>query len=73
MTRNDRSSVIAAAIILVGAFGLFYFMPQIMLVLGRISPWLAIVIGGLCVLAFFAVFWLRGLYRQKHGDGPDRD
>ncbi len=72
MTRNDRASAIAAAIILVGAFGLFYFMPQIMLVLGQVSPWLAIVVGGLCVLAFFAVFWLRGLYKQRHDGGPDQ-
>ncbi|MBW8639249.1 hypothetical protein K1W69_18785 [Hoeflea sp. WL0058] len=71
MTRNDRASAIAAAIILAGAFGLFYFMPQIMLFLGEISPWLAIVIAVLCVLAFFAVFWLRGLYKQRHDGDPD--
>ncbi len=72
MTRNDRASAIATAIILAGAFVLFYFMPQIMLFLGAISPWLAIAIAVLCVLAFFAVFWLRGLYRQRHGNGPDQ-
>ena len=72
MTRNDRASAIAAAIILAGAFVLFYFMPQIMRFLGDISPWLAIVIAVLCVLAFFAVFWLRGLYRQRQENGPDQ-
>ena len=69
MTRRDRNSVIAAAVILIG-FGLIaYFMPTIMLTLGDASPAAAGVVAVLFVAAFFLVFWLRG--RSQGGkDGP---
>jgi hypothetical protein len=65
MDRNNRNSAIAAAIILIG-FGLVaFFMPNIMLAVGDMSPIAAGVIAVLFVAAFFLVFWLRG--RSKGG------
>ena len=63
MDRNNRNSAIAAAIILIG-FGLVaFFMPNIMLAVGDMSPIAAGVIAVLFVAAFFLVFWLRGRSR----------
>jgi hypothetical protein len=65
MDRNNRNSAIAAAIILIG-FGLVaFFMPDIMLAVGDMSPIAAGAIAVLFVAAFFLVFWLRG--RRKGG------
>jgi len=63
MDRNSRNSAIAAAIILIG-FGLVaFFMPDIMLAVGDMSPIAAGAIAILFVAAFFLVFWLRGRSR----------
>ncbi|MDF1609207.1 phage holin family protein [Hoeflea sp. YIM 152468] len=70
-TATNRSSAIAAAVIL-GATGLaFYFMPSMMIALAEISPWLSYAVGIAFVLAFFAVFWLRGKRQQKPQDKPE--
>jgi len=60
MKKEDKSAAFAALGILAVTFVVFYFMPDVMLSAAEFSPWLAIVIGGIAVLAFFAVFWLRG-------------
>ena len=57
---SNRSSAIAAAIILGGTGLVFYFMPAMMVSLSEISPWLSYALAIFFVLAFFAVFWLRG-------------
>jgi hypothetical protein len=68
MTRRDRNSAIAAAVILIG-FGLVaYFMPTVMLTLGEASPVAAGVVAVLFVAAFFLIFWLRAHSRG----GEDR-
>ena len=60
MDRQSRNSAIAAAIILVG-FGLVaYFMPTIMLAVGKWSTAAAALVAAAFVAAFFLVFWLRG-------------
>jgi len=65
MDRQSRNSAIAAAVILVG-FGLVaYFMPAIMLAVGKWSTVAAALIAAAFVAAFFVVFWLRG--RAKGG------
>ena len=65
---SNRSAAIAAAVIL-GATGLvFYFMPKMMMVLSEISPWLSYALAIFFVLAFFAVFWLRGKRQQRRDD-----
>ena len=62
MKKEDKSAAIAAAAILAGTFVVFFFMPNIMMSAAEISPWLAVGIGACAVLAFFAVFWLRGRF-----------
>jgi protein-S-isoprenylcysteine O-methyltransferase Ste14 len=62
---SNRSSAIAAAIILGGTGLVFYFMPAMMMSLSEISPWLSYAVAAAFVLAFFAVFWLRGKRQNK--------
>lgn len=64
---ESRSQAIAAAIILVCACLVIYFLPTIVLWIGGFSPMLAIVVGVCLILAFFAVFWLRARYQRRHG------
>ena len=68
---SNRSSAIAAAVILCVTGLAFYFMPTMMMVLSDISPWLSYALAIFFVLAFFAVFWLRGK-RQQRRDGESR-
>jgi hypothetical protein len=67
MTPQDRSSAIAAAVILIGFAALFMLMPRIVLGLGEISPWLGGAAAVLFVLSFFGVFWLRARYLRAKG------
>ncbi|MBU4528174.1 MAG: hypothetical protein KUA43_20375 [Hoeflea sp.] len=68
---SNRSSAIAAAVIL-GVTGLiFYYMPAMMMSLSEVSPWLSYALGIFFVLAFFAVFWLRGKRQQKREEHRD--
>ena len=63
--KNDtRRNALAAAIILLAAGLLLYFMPNIVLGLGQVSPILGAAAGAVIILAFFAVFWLRSRYRK---------
>jgi hypothetical protein len=64
---EGRSQAIAAAIILVAAGLVLYFMPAIILALGSYSPYLAAGVGACLVLAFFVVFWLRARYQRQRG------
>lgn len=64
MTGN-QSSAIAAAIIIAVTGVAFYYMPAIMLASADVSPFLALGVAGLFVLAFFGVFWLRGRSRRR--------
>lgn len=65
MNRSDRNAAIAAAIILAVAMIGFFVMPGLMMWLSEISPWLSYALAILFVLAFFAVFWLRGRYQRR--------
>ena len=62
---ETRSTAIAAAIILLTAMALLYLMPDIIIRLGDISPWLGTAFGVLVILAFFLVFWLRARYQRR--------
>ena len=68
---SGRSSAIAAAIILGGTGLAFYYMPAMMMSLSEISPWLSYALAISFVLAFFAVFWLRGKRQQKRDNRPE--
>ena len=69
-TTSNRSSAIAAAIILFGTGLVFYLMPSMMMSLSEISPWLSYALAIFFVLAFFAVFWLRGRRQRKNETTP---
>ncbi|KAA1182185.1 hypothetical protein FP026_08855 [Rhizobium tropici] len=62
---NTRSAAIAAGIILVVATVALYLMPNVIVRLGSISPWLGTGFGVLVILAFFLVFWLRARYQRR--------
>ena len=66
---TERSSLIAAGIILLLAAIGFAFLPRIMLALGTISPFLAAAFGTLFVAAFFLVFWLRARVQRRRDEG----
>ncbi|MCZ4291858.1 hypothetical protein [Hoeflea alexandrii] len=70
-TTSNRSSAIAAAVILLGTGLVFYYMPAMMMSLSEISPWLSYAVGIFFVLAFFAVFWLRGRRQRRDENNPD--
>lgn len=62
---SNRSSAIAAAIILAVAGIAFYIMPKIVLWIGNFSPVLAVIVGTLFVFGFFLVFWVRSRYQKR--------
>ena len=62
---ENRSSAIAAAIILVGAGTALYLMPNMILWLGNFSPWLATGFGVGVILCFFLIFWFRARYQRR--------
>ncbi|TPW30686.1 hypothetical protein [Pararhizobium mangrovi] len=65
MKREDRSALIAAAIICFFAFGGWFVLPPIMQWLGTFSPWLALAVAIAYVGAFFVLFWLRARYQRR--------
>ncbi|TLX10353.1 hypothetical protein [Rhizobium sp. MHM7A] len=67
MSPESRSQATAAAVILLGAGLVLYFLPTIVLWIGNFSPVLAIVVGVCLIMAFFAVFWLRARYQRGRG------
>ncbi|MNU08581.1 hypothetical protein D3C72_2546890 [compost metagenome] len=69
MTSN-RSSAIAAGIIIVGVAVALMILPRIVLWIGDYSPVLAAAAGSLIILSFFLIFWLRARYQRRH---PDQD
>ncbi|TPN82696.1 hypothetical protein FJ987_10840 [Mesorhizobium sp. CU2] len=67
MDRDTRNAAIAAAIILL-VFGLAaYFLPAIMLAVGKVSTVLAAFVALVFVLGLFVVLWLRGRSQRKKG------
>ncbi|TIW18253.1 MAG: hypothetical protein E5V65_13280 [Mesorhizobium sp.] len=67
MDRETRNAAIAAAWILL-LFGLAtYFLPTIMLAVGKVSTVLAAVIAAIFMVGLFVVLWLRGRSQRKKG------
>ncbi|PTM94275.1 hypothetical protein [Mycoplana dimorpha] len=62
--KGSRSAAIAAAVILLVTGLAFFVLPDVMIALGNISPWLAAAVGAALVLAFFLLFWLRARYQR---------
>ena len=65
MSGDNRSNAIAAAVILLVAGAIFYGMPKLVLWIGAYSPLLAVSVGALLVIGFFAVFWIRSRYQKR--------
>ncbi|WP_176085030.1 hypothetical protein [Martelella sp. HB161492] len=63
---TQRSSLIAAGIILAVMVIGGLFLPEVVNLLGRISPFLGFGFGVLFVLALFIIFWLRARYQRRH-------
>ena len=63
---ETRSAAIAAAVILLGATAVLYLMPDVIVWLGNISPWLGTAFGVVVILSFFLVFWLRAGYQRRN-------
>ena len=64
MDKSTRKAAIAAAVILVGFGVTAFYLPNIVLALGEVSPYAGAAAAALFVLAFFGVFWLRGRNRR---------
>lgn len=62
--RENRNTMIAAALILVIGGAALYFMPKIVLAIGAFSPALGFVAGLAIILFLFAVLWLRSRYKK---------
>lgn len=62
--RENRNTMIAAALILVIGGAALYFMPRIVLGIGAFSPALGFVTGLAIILFFFVVLWLRSRYKK---------
>ncbi|MCQ1570987.1 hypothetical protein NFO65_09555 [Neorhizobium galegae] len=67
MTPEAKSQAIAAAVILIGIGLVIYFLPTIVMWIAQFSPVLAVAVGSMLLLGFFAIFWLRARY-QRHRD-----
>ncbi|KGD99667.1 hypothetical protein [Rhizobium sp. YS-1r] len=65
MSPETRSQAIAAAVILIGAGLVIYFLPTIVLGIGEFSPALGFIVGAALLLGFFAIFWLRARYQRR--------
>lgn len=62
---SNRANALAALIILVCVGAALYFLPTIVLSIGQFSPGLAVFVGSLVVVAFFAIFWIRSRYQKR--------
>lgn len=67
MDRDTRNSAIAALVILVLFFAFAYYLPAIMLAVGKVSSLLAVIVAAAFMFVLFVVFWLRG--RCQRGKG----
>ncbi len=59
MDRNNRNSAIAAFVILVVFAAFAYYLPAIMLAVGRVSGILAVAVVVVFMLGLFVLLWLR--------------
>ena len=66
--RSTRNAAIAAGLILLGFGVVGFYMPAIVLRLGALSPYAGGAAAAIFVLAFFGIFWLRGLRQRRRND-----
>jgi len=65
MTPEAKSQAVAAAVILLVVGLVIYFLPSLVVWIGQFSPTLAVVVGAVLLLGFFAIFWLRARYQRR--------
>ncbi|MER8831807.1 hypothetical protein NKJ72_16455 [Mesorhizobium sp. M0045] len=67
MDRDTRNAAIGAGWVLL-LFGIAaYYLPTVMLAVGKISTVLAGVVAAIFMVAIFVVFWLRSRSQRKKG------
>jgi hypothetical protein len=62
---ENRRTLMAAAIIFAGFVLVAWFLPDIMLAAGNISPVLAGAVVVVFLLGFFVLLWLRGRSKRR--------
>lgn len=65
-----RSPAAQAAVVVAIIFGLMLIVPTVVLWLGRYSPELGALVGGVALMAMFLILWLRSRY-QRSRDGEE--
>ncbi|NBB49467.1 hypothetical protein GVN24_14380 [Rhizobium sp. CRIBSB] len=63
---SSRSPAAQAAVVVAVIFGLMLVVPTVVLWLGRYSPELGAVVGGVALMALFLILWLRSRYQRSH-------
>ena len=69
-SRTARSPAAQAAVVVAIIFGLMLIVPTVVLWLGRYSPELGALVGGVALMAMFLILWLRSRY-QRSRDGEE--
>ena len=64
---TSRSPAAQAAVVVAVIFGLMLVVPTVVLWLGRYSPELGALVGGVALMALFLILWLRSRYQRSHG------
>lgn len=63
---RKRSPAASAVAVFIVVFGLILVVPTMVMWISGYSPVLAAVIGGIALMALFAILWLRARYQQSH-------
>ena len=66
---SDKSPFIAAAMIMAGVAAGLYFLPSLIRIIAEFNQYLAYAVGGLFILSFFLIFWLRARYQKMRDKG----
>lgn len=64
---SQRSPAAQAAVVVAVIFGLMLIVPNVVLWLGKYSPELGALVGGVALMALFLILWLRSRYQRSHG------
>lgn len=64
---SRRSPAAQAAVVVAVIFGLMLIVPTVVLWLGKYSPELGALVGGVALMALFLILWLRSRYQRSHG------
>ncbi len=65
---TDKSPFIAAALIMAGVAAGLYILPSLIRTIAEFNQYLAYAVGGLFILSFFLIFWLRARYQKRQNE-----